>query len=90
VLCSLHQVDLVRGLADRVLGLRGGRLITDSAIENFLILSDSAIYSASLDGAASGEGAAWEPRLQPGSSQDDYLTPCPVFLHIPVRFDDLV
>jgi phosphonate transport system ATP-binding protein len=47
VLCSLHQVDLVPGFADRVLGLRVGRLITDSTIENFRISSDHPIYSAS-------------------------------------------
>jgi phosphonate transport system ATP-binding protein len=38
VLCSLHQVDLVPGFADRVLGLRAGRLAADSAIENFQML----------------------------------------------------
>jgi phosphonate transport system ATP-binding protein len=47
VMCSLHQVDLVPGFADRVLGLRLGRLITDSTIENFQISSASPIYSAS-------------------------------------------
>ena len=35
VLCSPHQVDLLPGFADRVLGLRAGRLVPDSAIENF-------------------------------------------------------
>jgi phosphonate transport system ATP-binding protein len=35
VLCSLHQVDLVPGFADRVLGLRAGRLVADNTIENF-------------------------------------------------------
>jgi phosphonate transport system ATP-binding protein len=47
VLCSLHQVDLVPGFADRVLGLRGGRLITDSAIEDFRMLPDHEIYAQS-------------------------------------------
>jgi phosphonate transport system ATP-binding protein len=45
VLCSLHQVDLVPGFADRVLGLRAGRLVTDSAIEHFRMLSDHQIYA---------------------------------------------
>jgi ABC-type multidrug transport system ATPase subunit len=40
VLCSLHQVDFVPGFADRVLGLRAGQLVTDSAIENFETLRD--------------------------------------------------
>jgi phosphonate transport system ATP-binding protein len=35
VLCSLHQIDLVPGFADRVLSLRAGRLVTDDSIENF-------------------------------------------------------
>ena len=35
VLCSLHQIDLVPGFADRVLVLRAGRLVTDDSVENF-------------------------------------------------------
>jgi phosphonate transport system ATP-binding protein len=35
VLCSLHQVDLVPGFADRVLGLSAGRLIADEPIAEF-------------------------------------------------------
>ena len=35
VLCSLHQVDLVPGFADRVLGLSAGRLIADEPIADF-------------------------------------------------------
>ena len=30
VLCSLHQVDLARRFADRVVALRGGRLVLDA------------------------------------------------------------
>jgi len=29
VVCSLHQVDLATAFADRVIGLRAGRLIAD-------------------------------------------------------------
>jgi phosphonate transport system ATP-binding protein len=47
VLCSLHQVDLVPGFADRVLGLRAGRLVTDNTIEHFQILSNRQINVAS-------------------------------------------
>jgi phosphonate transport system ATP-binding protein len=48
VLCSLHQVDFVPGFADRVLGLRAGQLVTDSAIENFETLRDhEMIYTPS-------------------------------------------
>jgi phosphonate transport system ATP-binding protein len=45
VLCSLHQVDLVAGFADRVIALRAGRLVTDSAIQNFQMLPDHVIYA---------------------------------------------
>ena len=47
VLCSLHQVDLVPGFADRVLGLRAGRLVTDNTVEHFQILANRQIYVAS-------------------------------------------
>jgi phosphonate transport system ATP-binding protein len=47
VLCSLHQVDLVPGLADRVLGLRASRLVTDNTVEHFQILANRQIYVAS-------------------------------------------
>jgi phosphonate transport system ATP-binding protein len=45
VVCSLHQVDLVADFADRVLGLRAGRLIADSATESFRISSVDAIFA---------------------------------------------
>ena len=45
VLCSLHQVELVAGFADRVIGLRAGRLITDTAIQDFQMLPDHVIYA---------------------------------------------
>jgi phosphonate transport system ATP-binding protein len=45
VLCSLHQVDLVAGFADRVIALRAGRLITDTAIQDFQMLPDHVIYA---------------------------------------------
>lgn len=35
VLCSLHQVDLVAGFADRVVGLRDGRVVLDVPVEQF-------------------------------------------------------
>jgi len=33
VLCSLHQVDRVVGFADRVVGLRDGRIVLDRAVD---------------------------------------------------------
>lgn len=35
VLCSLHQVDLVAGFADRVIGLRDGRVVLDVPAARF-------------------------------------------------------
>ena len=35
VLCSLHQVDLVPGFADRVVGLRDGRVVLDVPVGEF-------------------------------------------------------
>ena len=35
VVCSLHQVDLVAGFADRVIGLRDGRVVLDVPAEDF-------------------------------------------------------
>lgn len=47
VLCSLHQVDLVPGFADRVLGLCAGRLVADSPIDKFPLLLDRKIFAPS-------------------------------------------
>lgn len=40
VLCSLHQIDLARRFADRIIGLRGGRVVFDGAPD---ALDDAAI-----------------------------------------------
>jgi phosphonate transport system ATP-binding protein len=45
VLCSLHQVDLVPGFADRVLGLSAGRLIADEPIAEFRLDRASGRYA---------------------------------------------
>jgi phosphonate transport system ATP-binding protein len=44
VLCSLHQVDLVPGFADRVLGLRDGKLIGDTPISEFSRKTSTELY----------------------------------------------
>jgi phosphonate transport system ATP-binding protein len=46
VLCSLHQVDLVPGFADRVLGLRNGQLASDTPITEFSRMTSTEIYAA--------------------------------------------
>jgi phosphonate transport system ATP-binding protein len=45
VLCSLHQVDLVPGFADRVLSLHAGRLVADSPVEKFQMLPDHQVFA---------------------------------------------
>jgi len=44
VLCSLHQVDLVDGFADRVLGLMGGALVLDVPVGAFDAAARTALY----------------------------------------------
>jgi phosphonate transport system ATP-binding protein len=46
VLCSLHQIDLVPGFADRVLGLRDGKLIGDTPILEFSRRTSTELYGS--------------------------------------------
>jgi phosphonate transport system ATP-binding protein len=50
VLCSLHQVDFVPGFADRVLGVREGRLVSDMRIAEFSRISSSELYASTVGG----------------------------------------
>ena len=34
VLCSLHQVDLALGWADRLIGLRDGKIVLDTPVDD--------------------------------------------------------
>lgn len=45
VVCSLHQVDLVSGFADRVVGLRDGRVVLDLPTDSFDPATASALYA---------------------------------------------
>ena len=45
VVCSLHQVDLVSGFADRVVGLRAGRVVLDVPADRFDPATATALYS---------------------------------------------
>ena len=47
LLCSLHQVDLVPGFADRVIGLRDGRVVLDARAEDFDATRARALYAPS-------------------------------------------
>lgn len=44
VVCSLHQVELVAGFADRILGLRAGELVLDVPIADFGSEHRAAVY----------------------------------------------
>lgn len=54
VLCSLHQVDLALGWADRIVGLRDGRVVRDSAAADVTQADAMDIYSAARPAAAAG------------------------------------
>lgn len=45
VVCSLHQVELVAGFADRVVGLRDGRVVLDVPVERFDPAQTRALYA---------------------------------------------
>jgi len=44
VLCSLHQIDLVAGFADRVIGLRHGRVVLDVGVAKFSTSQRDGVY----------------------------------------------
>ncbi len=44
VLCSLHQIDLAREYADRIIGLRKGRIVFDGPAANFDAEAEAALY----------------------------------------------
>ncbi len=46
VVCSLHQVELARAFADRIVGVRAGRVVFDGPPEIFDAAAEEEIYSA--------------------------------------------
>lgn len=52
VLCSLHQLDLARGFADRIVAMRGGRIVFDGAPNLLDERQAERLYSPRLDVAA--------------------------------------
>lgn len=55
VVCSLHQVDLARAFADRIVGLRAGRLVFDGAPSEFTDDRFDELY----------HGAEWKEAVAP-------------------------
>ena len=49
MLCSLHQVELARSFADRIVALRGGEVVFDGAPEAFDASSERAVYDGGVD-----------------------------------------
>lgn len=69
VLCSLHQVDLARQFADRIVGLRHGRLILDVPASEFTIEHARSLYEG-IDLPAGGVGdQASEAAGSPAAAQ---------------------
>ncbi len=52
VLCSLHQLDLARDYADRIVALKQGRVVFDGAPEQFDVQDANRIYAKSTKVAA--------------------------------------
>ncbi|GIK82935.1 MAG: hypothetical protein BroJett024_40400 [Alphaproteobacteria bacterium] len=46
VLCSLHQTDLARDFADRIVGMRAGRVVFDGRPAAFDSAAEVALYDA--------------------------------------------
>ena len=49
VLCSLHQVDLALGWANRLIGLRAGKIVLDTLVDESLSQEDVMVVYQQLD-----------------------------------------
>jgi phosphonate transport system ATP-binding protein len=63
VLCSLHQIDLAREFADRIIGMRDGRIVFDGTPEEFSDARVEALY----------HGARWEDT--PSTQAEEAFSP---------------
>lgn len=61
VLCSLHQIDLARAFADRIIALGGGRVVFDGPPDQLSTGHLARIYGAPLASAPSGFAREPEP-----------------------------
>jgi len=68
VVCSLHQIDLAREFADRIIGMRDGRIVFDGTPEEFTDARVEALY----------QGAKWEDH--PASAPVEDNVPQPVLV----------
>jgi phosphonate transport system ATP-binding protein len=65
VLCSLHQIDLAREFADRIVGMRDGRIVFDGTPAELTDACVEALY----------HGARWEDAPAPGPEHADRALP---------------
>ncbi len=65
VVCSLHQIDLAREFADRIVGMRDGRVVFDGTPEEFTYARVEALY----------HGAKWEDQPEQQAAEDDIASP---------------
>lgn len=82
VLCSLHQVDLAREFADRIVALRHGSIVFDGPASAFDDATARALYQAA-DSTASHEAGSTMPE-SPGGEHDGWRLPVrvrPALLH---------
>jgi len=73
VLCSLHQVDLAREFADRIVALRHGSIVFDGPASAFDDATAKALYQAA-DASASREAGSAMP-VSSGGEQDGWRLP---------------
>ncbi len=52
VVCSLHQIDLARAYADRIVGLANGRVVMDTAARAFDAAAFTSVYGTATEVAA--------------------------------------
>ncbi|WP_295378765.1 phosphonate ABC transporter ATP-binding protein [Pseudacidovorax intermedius] len=75
VLCSLHQLDLAREFADRIVALRRGRVVFDGAPQAFGQDAFEAVYGRSAEAPAQAASPAGRRPLPAASSMSPSALP---------------
>jgi phosphonate transport system ATP-binding protein len=75
VLCSLHQLDLAREFADRIVALRRGRVVFDGASQAFGQDAFEAVYGRSAEAPAQAASPAGRRPLPAASSMPPSALP---------------
>jgi len=80
VLCSLHQVDFARSHADRLIGLRAGRVVFEGGPDRLDSPTQEALYAAARvddEPAPARQPAADDTALERGASPAAFAPPLP-------------